>query len=132
MPLPRPTTLHRSLDLDDPMTREGVATYADMRGVNAGNRAAARAVASGHVPGEPLPPQAMSLEDALALTKIVEEDGLLYRHWPAGVVPAGGRPELDAWAKMVAPNSTLFAYRAGEECKVPLPIGEREGVPAES
>lgn len=110
VPLPRPTMLHRSVDLDDPIQREAVATYQDMAGVNIANKAAALGIA----PGEEL-----SLERALALTVVKTVDGLEYRQWPAGVVPAGGRPELGNFAKITMSWDQMTAYRSGGECLVP-------------
>jgi hypothetical protein len=110
MPLGRPTSLTRTLDMDDPLTRAGVATYEDMRAASHG-----RATSEG-----------LTLEDALARTKLVSIDGVLHRHWPEGVAPNGGRPELSTWQKVTGGTPLMRQYRENQDCYVREEHGSAE------
>lgn len=114
--LPRPTRISRSVDLSDPVIASSVATYADMR------------AAGGDMSVNPSL-QPLTLDEALARTEVKTLDGVQYRYWPAGVVPADGRPELSNFQKQITNTSTLLAYRNGDECYVPL-LGEQLPVTA--
>lgn len=119
LPLPPATQLNRGVSTPDPDAEwdGGPAHYADL--------------IPGGAPGAAGGAQAMTLTlaEALARTTIDQFDGVTYRHWPAGVMPAGGRPELSTFQKQITHLSVMVAYSEGEECLIPV-LGE--DLPAEA
>lgn len=118
-PMGRPTNLNTSTVPDGSMIPP--ATYQDM--LSAGRNAQ---------PTLPLPGQ-LSLREALALTRQVSVDSrepitghvskALYREWPDGLIPDGGRPPLSGDEMSLMRPSDIMAYQAGNQAIVPI-IGD--------